>query len=120
MEYELKLGPKLIQRKCLPKRKHLQPAVEKEIERLTKTQHIGKAKIIDENTFVIPGVLTVKKGKLVKRAVDSRKLRDSGEQHTEAKIGGVDILKIQECQLLIQFQVKYMDDRNFSRVFPNE
>ena len=54
----------------------MHPAVEKEIEKLKKQGHIEKAKNIDENCFVSPAVITIKKDKSVKIALDSRKLNE--------------------------------------------
>ena len=48
--------------------------MEKGIEKLTKQGHIEKANDIDENCFVSPVVITVKKDKSIKIALDSRKL----------------------------------------------
>ena len=55
---------------------HLQPAVGKEIEKLTKNGHFEKATDIDENCVAGPAVITVKKDKTVKIALDSRKLNE--------------------------------------------
>ena len=67
-------GAKLIQQKCRPI--HLQTAVEKEIEKLKKEGHIEKARNIDKNCFVSPAVITIKKDKSVKTALDSRKMNE--------------------------------------------
>ena len=74
VDIQLKEGSKLIQQKGRPIPIHLQPAVEKEIEKLKKQGHIEKAKNIDKNCFVSPAVITIKKDKSVKIALDSRKL----------------------------------------------
>ena len=66
----------MIQQKGRPVPLHLQPAVEKEIKKLTKQKHIGNAKNRDENCFVSPAVITVKKNKSVKIALDSRKMNE--------------------------------------------
>ena len=52
---------------------HLQLSVEKEIEKQRKQGHIEKANIM-ENCFVSLAVITAKKDKLLKIALDSRKL----------------------------------------------
>ena len=41
-----------------------------------KNGHIEKATVIDENCFVSPAVITVKKDKTVQIALDSRKLNE--------------------------------------------
>ena len=54
----------------------LQPAVGKEMEKLKKIGHIERVTNIDENCFVSPSVITIKKDKTVKIALDSRKLKE--------------------------------------------
>ena len=75
----------MVQQKGRPIPIHLQPAVGKEIEKLTKNGHIEKATDIDENCFVSPAVITVKKDKTIKIAKD-----------TNAEYGGVNIQNIQK------------------------
>ena len=76
VKIQLKEDTKLIQQKRRPKPIHLQQSVEKEIEKLTKQGHFEKANNIDKNWFVSPAVITVKKDKSVKLALDSRKLNE--------------------------------------------
>ena len=76
MKIQLKGDAKLIEQKGRPIPIHLQQLVEKEIEKLIKQGHIEKANNIDENCFVSPAVITVKKDKSVKMALDSRKLNE--------------------------------------------
>ena len=76
VDIQLKPNAKLIQQKGRPIPIHLQPAVGKEIEKLTKNGHIEKAIDIDENCFVSPAAITVKKDKTIKIALDSRKLNE--------------------------------------------
>ena len=76
VDIQLKPDAKLIQQKGRPIPIHLQPAVGKEIEKLKKKGHIERATDIDENCFVSPAVITVKKDKTVKIALDSRKLNE--------------------------------------------
>ena len=67
VDIQLKKGSKLMQKKVrkrldLSIRIHLQPAVEKEIEKLKKNRDtLKKQKNIDENCFVRPAVITIKK-----------------------------------------------------------
>ena len=56
---------------------HLQEAVGKELEKLERTGHLENVKHVDEDCFVSPVVITVKNDKLVKIALDWRKLNDS-------------------------------------------
>ena len=76
VDIQLKEGAKLIQQKGRSIAIHLQPAVEKEIEKLKDQGHIEKANDIDETCFVSPAVITIKKDKSVKIALDSRKLNE--------------------------------------------
>ena len=80
VDIQLKPNAKLIQQKGRLIPIHLQPAVGKEIEKLTKNSHIEKATDIDENCFVSPAVITVKKDKTIKIALDSRKLNEIAVQ----------------------------------------
>ena len=76
MKIQMKEDTKLIQQKGRPIPIHLQQSEEKEIEKLLKQGHIEKANNIEENCFVSPAVITVKKDKSVKIALDSRKLNE--------------------------------------------
>ena len=76
VKIQLKEDAKLIQQKGRPIPIHLQQSVGKEIEKLIKQGHIEKANNIDENCFVSPAVITVKKDKSIKIALDSRKLNE--------------------------------------------
>ena len=76
VEIRLKDGSKLIQQKSTPIPIQLQPAVEKEIEQLKKQENIKKAKVIDENCFLSPAVITIKNNKSTKIALDSQKLNE--------------------------------------------
>ena len=76
MDIELKPGAKIIQQKNRPIPIHLQPEVEKELNKLIKSGHVEKPRNINENCFVSPDVITVTKDKSVKIALDSRKLND--------------------------------------------
>ena len=60
VKIQLKEDARLIQQKRRPKPIHLQQSVEKEIKKLIKG-HIEKANNIDENFFVSPAVITVKR-----------------------------------------------------------
>ena len=74
VKIQLKKDARLFQQKGRPTPIHLQQSVEKEINELTKQGHIENASNIDENCFVSPAVITVKKDNSVKIALDSRKL----------------------------------------------
>ena len=74
VKIQLKDDSKLIQQKGRPIPIHSQQSVGKEINKLMRQRHIEKANNIDENCFVSPAVITVKKDKSVKFALDSRKL----------------------------------------------
>ena len=74
---QLKPGHYPVKQKARPIPLHLQEAVGKEIEKLTKSGHLEKVKHVDEDCFISPVVITVKNDKSVKIALDSRKLNDS-------------------------------------------
>ena len=76
VKIQLKKDARLIQQKRRPIPIRLQQSVEKEITKLMKQGHIETTNNIDENCFVSPAVIIVKKDKLVKIAVDSRKLNE--------------------------------------------
>ena len=50
---------------------------ENELDRLIKSGHLQRLETIEEDCFVSPIVITVKKDKTVKNALDARKLNDS-------------------------------------------
>ena len=77
VKIQLKEDAKLIQQKGRPVPINLQQSVGKEIEKLIKQGHIEKANNIDENCLVSPVVITVKKDKSIKIALDSRKLNET-------------------------------------------
>ena len=66
VKIQLKDDAKLIQQKRRPIPIHLQQSVGKEINELMEQGHNEKAKNIDENCFVSPAVITVKKGQVGK------------------------------------------------------
>ena len=76
VDIQLKPNAKLIQQKGRPIPIHLQPAVGKEIEKLTKNGHIERATDSDKNFFFSPAVITFNKDKTIKIALDSRKLNE--------------------------------------------
>ena len=66
-----------IQQKARPIPYHLQKDVKNELDRLIKSGHLERLETIEEDCFVSPVVITVKKDKTVKIAPDARKLNDS-------------------------------------------
>ena len=74
---QLKPGHYPVKQKARPRPLHLQEDVGREREKLIKTRHLEKINDVDEDCFVSPVVITVKIDKLVKIALDSRKLNDS-------------------------------------------
>ena len=78
VKYTIKTGhAKPVQQKARPIPLHLQDAVEKEIQKLIASGHIEKLEEVPEDTFISPAVITVKKDKSVKIALDSRKLNEN-------------------------------------------
>ena len=93
VDIQLKPNAKLMQQKGRPLPIHLQPAVGEEIEKLTKNGHIEKTTDIDENCFVSPAVITVKKKQNDK---NRSKLTETQRNHREKKSanaehGGINI-----------------------------
>ena len=74
---QLKPGHYPVKQKARPIPLHLQEEVGKELEKLIKTGHLEKVKLVDEDCFVSPVVIAVKNDKSIKIALDSRKLNDS-------------------------------------------
>ena len=72
----LKTGAQIIQQKGRPIPIHLQDQVAQELKRLINHGYVEKATEIKENCFVSPAVITVKKYKSIKIALDSRKLNE--------------------------------------------
>ena len=66
-----------IQQKARPIPYHLQEDVKNELNRLIESGHLERREAIEEDCFVSPVVITVKKDKSVKIALDARKLNDS-------------------------------------------
>ena len=98
VDIQLKEGSKLIQQKGRPIPIHLQPAVEKENEKLKKQGHIEKAKNIDKNCFVSSAVITTKKNKSVKNSPGFKKIEQNYEKKkgTNAKHGGIIVPNLQK------------------------
>ena len=77
MKINLKEDANIIQQKRRPIPIHLQDQVAEEIKRLIKNGYLEKATEIKEGCFVSPAVITVKKDKSIKIALDSRKLNEA-------------------------------------------
>ena len=71
------MGHYPVKQKARPFPLHLQDAVGKKIETLTKSGHLERVKQVDEDCFVSSVVLTVKNDKSVKIVLETRKLNDS-------------------------------------------
>ena len=77
VKIQIKPGCYPIQQKARPIPYHLQKDVKNELNRLIKSGHLERLETIEEDCFVSPVVITVKKDKTVKIALDARKLNDS-------------------------------------------
>ena len=77
IDIQLKEDVKPIQQKGRPVPIHFQKNVRDELEKLIKSGHIEKADETTENCFISPAVITIKKDKSVKIALDSRKLNEA-------------------------------------------
>ena len=77
IDIQLKKDTKPIQQKGRPVLIHFQNIVKNEFKKLIEKGHLEKADKTTENCFVSPAVITIKKDKSVKIALDSRKLNES-------------------------------------------
>ena len=77
IDIQLKKDTKPIQQKGRPVPIHFQNIVKSELKKLIEKGHLEKADKTTENCFVSPAVITIKKDKSVKIALDSRKLNES-------------------------------------------
>ena len=77
IDFQLKKGAKSIQQKERPVAIHFQNSVQCELETLIEKGHLEKADQTTENCFVSPAIITIKKDKSVKIALDSRNLNES-------------------------------------------
>ena len=77
VKIQTKPGCYPIQQKDRPIPYHLQKDVKSELDRLIKSGHLERLETIEEGCFVSPVVITVKKDKTVKIALDAHKPNDS-------------------------------------------
>ena len=77
VKIQMKPGCYPIQQKARQIPYHLQKDVTNELDRLIKSGHLESLETIEEDCFVSPVVITVKKDKKVKIALDARKLNES-------------------------------------------
>ena len=77
IDIQLKKDTKPIQQKGWPVPIHFQKTVKHKLEKLIEKRHLEKADKTTENCFISPAVITKKKDKSVKIAVDSRKLNEA-------------------------------------------
>ena len=77
VKMQIKPGCYPIQQKARPIPYHLQKDVKNELDRLIKSGHLERLETVEEDCFVSPVVVKVKKDKTVKIALDARKLNDS-------------------------------------------
>ena len=76
VKMNLKEGAQIKQQEGRPIPIHLQEQMAKELKRLIENGYLERATEISENCFVSPAVITVKKDKSIKKALDSRKLNE--------------------------------------------
>ena len=77
VKIELKPDHKPVQQKGRRIPIHLQPAVNREINKLINSGHLRRANDIQQKQFISPTVITVKKDNWVKIAMDARILNDN-------------------------------------------
>ena len=76
VKIQTKSGCYPIQQKARPKPCHLQQDVKNGLDRLVNSGHLERLETIEEDCFVSPVVITVKKNKTVKIALGGRKLNE--------------------------------------------
>ena len=77
IDIQLKKDVKPIQQKRRLVPIHFQKNIREELEKLIDSGHLEKADNTTENCFISPAVITIKKDKSVKIALDSRKLNEA-------------------------------------------
>ena len=77
IDIHLKKDTKPIQQKGRPVPIHFQKIVKNELGKVVEKEHLEKAEQTTEKSFVSPAVITIRKDKSVKIALDSRKLSES-------------------------------------------
>ena len=78
---------------------HFQKTVKKELEKLVESRHLEKADNTTENCFVSPAVITIKKDKSVKIALDSRKLNDACVKRKAARPNMEELLSKKSAEI---------------------
>ena len=84
IDIQLKKDVKPIQQKGRPVPIHFQKRVREELEKRIESEHLEKADKTTENCFISPAVITIKKVKSVKIALDSRKLNEACKKRKAA------------------------------------
>ena len=74
IDIQVKKDVKPIQQKGRPVPIHFQKSVREKLEKPIESGHLEKADKTTENCFISPAVITIKKDKSVKIALNSRKL----------------------------------------------
>ena len=77
IDIQLQKDVKPIQQKGRPVPIHFQKNVREELEKLIRKGHLEKADKTTEKCFISPAVITIKKDKSVKTALDSRKQNEA-------------------------------------------
>ena len=92
IERQLKSGELLIKQKARHRPYQLQSYVEKEINKLVQSEHLEKMQNIEEHCLVSAVILTMKKSKVEKIALGSRKVNDSCIKKKPHSSNAVEIL----------------------------
>ena len=82
VKISLKPDIKPVQQKAPPIPFHLQNSVEKEINRLIKSGHLEKLDKAQEDTFISPVVITVRKGQIGQNRIGFKKIKRSVHKTT--------------------------------------
>ena len=77
IDIQLNKNTKPIQQNGRPVPKHFQKPAKHEMEKLIEKRHLEKADKSTENCFISPAIITIRKDKSVKIALDSRNLNEA-------------------------------------------
>ena len=125
IDINLKPDSKPIQQKGRPVPIHFQKTVKQELEKLIKTGHLEKADKTTENCFISPAVVTIKKDKSVKIALDSRKLNEACVKRKAAMPNMEEIISKISTEItknngeIWMSKIKHTDEQNYPEKEPD-
>ena len=101
IDIQLKKDTKPIQQKGRPVPIHFQKTAKKELEKLIESGHLEKGDNTMENCFVSPAVISIKKDKSVKIALDSRKLNEACVKRKAAMPNMEELISIISAEITV-------------------